>query len=158
MSNINPESIALAQGVLSDILQRIGVAGTISARLSEFRGREVIAFNIKTDDANLLIGSAGEHLMALQYLARILFKKKYGLDIYFIVDVNNYKSDKEDKLKSLARSAALKVRRTKEPAVLYPMASYDRWVIHNFLAEENDLKTESQGLEPERKVIIKLAK
>ncbi len=158
MSNINPESIALAQGVLSDILQRIGVAGTISARLSEFREREIIAFNVKTDDANLLIGSAGEHLMALQYLTRILFKKKYGLDIHFIVDVNNYKSDKEDKLKSLARSAALKVRRTKEQAVLQPMASYDRWVIHNFLAEEDDLKTESQGLEPERKVIIKLVK
>lgn len=159
MSNINPQSIEMAKEVISDILTRIGIVGSITASLGEYRERETIAFNISTDnDANLLIGSAGEHLIALQHLARILFRKKHDLDVPFVIDVNNYKKDKEEKLKSLARSIALKVRRTREQEILKPMASYDRWVIHNFLAEEKDLATESHGMDPERKVVVKLVK
>lgn len=157
MSNINPQNIEAVKGLLNEVLEKIGVFGSISARLSEHRDREIIAFNVRTDEANILIGQSGDHLMALQHLTRIMFKKKYDLDVPFIIDVNNYKRDKEDKLKSLARSAALKVRRTKEQEILKPMASYDRWVIHNFLANEDDLNTESHGREPERKVVIKLA-
>lgn len=159
MSNINPQSIEAVKGVVNEILERIGVFGSITASLGEYRERETIALNIGTDkDASLLIGPAGEHLIALQHLARILFRKKYDLNVPFIIDVNNYKKDKEEKLKSLARSIALKVRRTREQEILKPMASYDRWVIHSFLAEEKDLATESHGVDPERKVVVKLVK
>ena len=159
MSNINPQSIEMVKEVISEILTRIGVEGSITASLGEYRERETISLNIGTEnDANLLIGPAGEHLIALQHLARILFRKKYDIDVPFVIDVNNYKKDKEEKLKSLARSIALKVRRTREQEILKPMASYDRWVIHNFLASEEDLATESHGVDPERKVIVKLVK
>ena len=158
MSNINPQAIEMVKSLVSEILIKIGVNARLGTRLSEYRDQEVIAINISTDDANILIGQSGEHLMALQHLTRIMFRRKYEQDIPFIIDINNYKKDKEEKLKSLARSVALKVRRTREQEILKPMASYDRWVIHNFLADEEDLATESSGREPERKVVVKLTK
>lgn len=157
MSNINPDSIDTVKALVSDMLTKMGVRGKITARLSEYKDQETVAVNISTDDAKILIGQAGEHLMALQHVARLLFKKQHQVSLPFMLDVNNYKREKEEKLQSLARSVALKVRRTGEKEVLNPMSSYDRFVIHNFLANEEDLSTESYGEEPERRLVVKLA-
>jgi len=158
MANINSQTVDMVKSLVSEMLTKIGISAEIDASLSEHRDQEVISINISTDDAKILIGQSGEHLMALQHMARIMFRRKFDQDTPFILDINNYKRDKEEKLKSLARSVALKVRRTQEQEMLRPMASYDRWVIHNFLADEEDLKTESHGLDPERKVVVKLVK
>ena len=157
MSNINPQTIDSVKAVISNMLIKMGACGRISARLYEHEGKETIAVNIDTSDAKILIGQAGENLMAFQRMAWLLFKKQNKEEsLPFIVDVNNYRQEKEERLKSLARSAALKVRRTKEREVLRPMSAYDRRIIHTFLADEEDLTTESIGEEPERKVVVKL--
>jgi spoIIIJ-associated protein len=135
----------------------MGVCGRISTRLYEREGKEAVAINISTDDAKILIGQAGENLIAFQRMARLLFRKQNKeQSLPFVIDVNNYRREKEERLKSLARSAALKVRRTKEKEVLRPMSAYDRRIVHTFLAGEEDLATESVGDEPERKVVVKL--
>jgi spoIIIJ-associated protein len=36
-----------------------------------------------------------------------------------------------------------------------PMSAFERRIVHEFLSEANDLKTESVGFGPSRRVIIK---
>ena len=158
MSGIDSQSIESIREVVSDMLIKMGVNGQISERLEEQEGREILVLNIKTDDAKLMIGQAGDNLLAFQYVVRLLFRKKSeGEVIPFTIDVNNYRQEKADRLRSIARSTALKVRRTGAKEVLPAMPAYDRRVVHTFLAEEKDLMTVSYGEEPKRRVVVKLA-
>jgi len=158
MSGIDSQTIESVREIVSDMLMQMGVNGQISERLEEQEGREILILNIETDDAKLMIGQAGDNLLAFQHVVRLLFRKKSeGEVIPFTIDVNNYRQEKADRLRSVARSAALKVRRTGEKEVLQVMPAYDRRVVHTFLAEEKDLMTISYGEEPDRQVVVKLA-
>lgn len=157
MAGIDTQNIETLKTIVSEMITRMGVAGQISERLEEQEGREVLVLNIKTNDAKLMIGQGGDNLFAFQHVVRLLFRKKNENEmIPFRVDVNDYRRDKEDSLRSIARSAALNVRRTKQKEELRPMSAYDRRIVHTFLADEDDLVTVSYGDDPERRVVIKL--
>ena len=156
MLEINNEIVVSVKEIISETLIKMGITGQVFERLEEQEGREVLLLNIKTDDANLMIGQAGDNLLAFQHLIRLLSRKKSEEVTLFIIDVNDYRKEKVERLRSLARSAALKVRRTGEKEVLLPMPAYERRIIHTFLADEKDLLTVSYGEEPERKVVVKI--
>ena len=62
-----------------------------------------------------------------------------------LVDINNYKVDRYDKVKSIAERIAKTVQRTKISATLDPMPNDERKVIHQFLSEMRNIRTESEG-------------
>ncbi|MBX4191270.1 MAG: KH domain-containing protein [Candidatus Doudnabacteria bacterium] len=138
--------------ILQELLQKMGYDPQIYERQEE--GRTV--FNVKTRDAQLLIGKQGANLESLQYIVRILFRKKTGDDRFpFAVDIDDYKDKRVLYLKELARKAAHHVRETRKPVSLEPMPSYERRVVHSYLSLYNDIGSESVGVEPNRKLIIK---
>lgn len=169
MPEINEKTIEFLKNVTYQLLEKMGVKGVIFTRIAEIQKnslnynsslpdqKEIVVFNIKTDEANILIGHNGENLQALQHLIRVLTKRTNEELISFILDVNNYKKEKEEKLSNLARLAATKARETGKRIVLRPMSSYERRIIHLFLASESDLKTESEGVEPDRRITINCA-
>jgi spoIIIJ-associated protein len=86
-------------------------------------------------------------------LFQLAGKKHDAPRIFF--DINNYRKDREKLITELARGAARKVAATKEHLELPSMNSYERRIVHVELAAHPDVRTESQGLGKERKVIIK---
>jgi spoIIIJ-associated protein len=139
--------------ILQDVLQHMGYDAQIYERQEE--GRTV--FNVKTRDAQLLIGKQGANLEALQYMIRILFRKQTQDDRFpFAIDIDDYKDKRVLYLKELARKAAHHVRETRKPVSLEPMPAYERRVVHSYLSLYNDIGSESVGVEPNRKLIVKL--
>ncbi|MBX4186948.1 MAG: KH domain-containing protein [Candidatus Doudnabacteria bacterium] len=138
--------------IILELLQKMSFDAQIYERQEE--GRTV--FNVKTRDAQLLIGKQGANLEALQYVIRILFRKQTGEDRFpFAIDIDDYKDKRVLYLKELARKAAHHVRETKRPVSLEPMPSYERRVVHSYLSLYSDIGSESVGVEPNRKLIIK---
>lgn len=158
MAGIDPQNIETFKTIVTEMIAKMGVLGQISERLEDREGRETLILNIETDDAKIMIGQAGDNLFAFQHVARLLFRKRSEGEgmIPIVIDVNDYRRDKEDNLRSIARSAALNVRRTKQKEELRPMPAYDRRIVHTFLAEEKDLMTISYGEGEERRVVVKL--
>jgi len=158
MAGINPQNIEDLKAIVAEMLDKMGVLGQISERLENREGKEALVLNIKTDDARIMICQSGDNLFAFQHVVRLLFRKRSESEemVSFMIDINDYRRDKEDNLRSTARSAALNVRRTKQKEELRPMPAYDRRVVHTFLADEEDLMTISYGEEPERRVVVKL--
>lgn len=170
MAEINEKTIEVLKETISQILQKMGIEGTIFARIIEpyesqvsfgtsasddkENEKEIIVFNIKTNDANILIGHNGENLLALQHLIRIMARKQDEKLIPFAIDINNYKKEKGEKLEGLAKIAADKARKTGRRIVLKPMSSYERRMMHLFLSKEIDLTTESEGVEPNRRITV----
>ena len=140
--------------IILDVARHMGFDAEVYERQEE--GRTV--FNIKTRDAQLLIGKQGANLEALQHIVRILFRKETGSDdrFPFALDVDDYKDQRVLYLKELARKAAHHVRETRKSVSLEPMPPYERRVVHSYLSLYNDIASESVGVDPNRKLIIRL--
>lgn len=151
MENNNEKLI----NIIKQLLTRMDFESEVFERLEE--GRTV--FNVKTRDAQLLIGKQGSTLESLQHIVRILARKQ-GIDesFPFAMDIDDYKDKRMLYLKDLARKAAHQVRETKKPVQLVAMPSYERRIVHNYLSLYSDIKSESAGVDPNRKVIIRYIK
>ncbi|MCI8568073.1 MAG: hypothetical protein HFG48_01995, partial [Bacilli bacterium] len=73
----------------------------------------------------------------------------------FIIDVSEYKEKQQKNIERIAKQIAREVAKTKIPAKLDPMNSYERRLVHTVLADNKRVYTESEGSTPNRYVIIK---
>lgn len=118
----------------------------------------VVSFEIETETPEILIGRNGQVLINTQYLLSKILNKQIGERIFVDFDINQYKRKKTDYLKEMAKNTADEVSLTERERVLPPMTPFERRIIHLALSEREDVKTESVGEEPERRVVIKPAK
>ena len=117
----------------------------------------VFDVELNGDDMGVLIGKRGQTLDSLQYLANLAANKGLVEDkVRIILDIENYRSRREDTLRRLAMRLADKVRRTGERIVLEPMNRHERKIIHMALQNNYRISTYSSGEEPYRKVVIEL--
>lgn len=121
------------------------------------KDRNILELSIRVDDPQILIGEKGQTLIETQRILRMFLNKKMAQDFYLNLDINDYKKKKIEYLKGLAQDLANEVASNKEEKVLEPMSSFERRIIHAELAGRADIKTESEGEEPFRKVVIKPA-
>ena len=105
-------------------------------------GRHVL--NIHSREANRLIGRDGQALEDLQYLLnRILNRNEEGAT-NVIIDVEGYRQKEKQDFLGRIRELADEVRRTGHPAVLAPMNSFDRRLVHQAFAEDPEILTQSE--------------
>ena len=102
-----------------------------------------------------LIGKNGKNLKALSMIVSGYLNTELGRNYKFVIDVNEYKEKREHSLERLAKKIAREVSTTGIDAKLDPMNSYERRIIHNALSNNKRVYTESEGLEPNRYVVIK---
>jgi len=115
----------------------------------------MIYITVKPEYVEDLIKEGAVGLSSLQHLLRLMIFRKNLSDDFIILDINNYKEKREEYLNKLAQETADDVRKTKKPVTLDSMSAYERRIIHLKLAEQSDIVSESTGLEPERKVIVR---
>ena len=72
-----------------------------------------------------------------------------------VLDMNNYRREREHLIAELAKAAARKVLMNKQEVQLPAMNAYERRIVHMELASRPDVKTESSGLGPERHIVVK---
>ncbi|TSC57543.1 MAG: spoIIIJ-associated protein [Parcubacteria group bacterium Greene0416_79] len=137
---------------ITELLQKMNIpVGKIE--VAEEDGRE--RYSVETADSHLLIGSKGAHLFALNHIVKRMVNKGGGEERQFQIDVNNYQRAAVLNLKNLAKIMGERARSFKTNMELDPMSSFERMVIHSFLEEATDLKTESVGEGEKRRVVIK---
>lgn len=118
---------------------------------------ETLPLNVKSEEPQILIGERGETLSEIQYLLKMILKRKLNIEdkFYLDMDVNDYKKKKIAYLKEMARNLAEEVSLTKQERTLPPMSSYERRIVHMELADFPNVVSESSGEEPERRIIVK---
>lgn len=127
----------------------------VDAESSSEENADSVSLNIKLEEPQILIGQQGQTLFEVQRLLRMVLNKKLGKIFYLNLDINNYKAQKIDYLKDLAKSAADQVALTKEEKELLPMLSYERRIVHAELSQRTDVATESRGEGQDRHIVIK---
>jgi len=100
-----------------------------------------------------LVGSKGEVLEALQELTRLAVHRQTGNRTRIMLDVGGYRAQRRTELTELGREAAGDVRETGQPRQLDPMTPFERKIVHDAVAAAG-LRSESEGEEPNRRVVI----
>ena len=115
-----------------------------------------------TTDENLghMIGVQGQHLFSLQHILNLLLNKKYTSDeddavrLRVNLDIGDYRHAKSSAVERVALSRADDARILGDEIELEPMSSYDRMIVHSVLSKFDDIRTESRGEGPQRRVVI----
>jgi len=100
-----------------------------------------------------LVGKRGEVLEALQELTRLAVHQQTGNRTRMMLDVGGYRQRRRAELAEAGQDAAEEVRRTGQPKKLWPMNPFERKVVHDAVAAAG-LRSESEGEEPERRVVV----
>jgi spoIIIJ-associated protein len=100
-----------------------------------------------------LIGPRGEVLEALQELTRLAVHRQTGERSRIMLDVGGYRARRRRELAELGTRAAEQVSRTGVPQRLQAMTPFERKVIHDAVAAAG-LRSESEGEEPDRRVVV----
>ena len=105
-------------------------------------------------DLGMLIGRRGETLSSLQYITRLIASRELQRRANIVLDVEGYKTRREQKLRQLANRMADQAIQLKRTVALEPMSPYERRIIHIALRDNPAVTTESVGEGDHRKVTI----
>ena len=141
---------------LNDILENIfKITGESDISYVIEKSDNQMLLTIKGDKVSHLIGYKGKTIESLQSLLNSILQREDEDYAKVFVEINDYKKQKEEKLRRLANKMADNVIKFRKSIRLEPMSAYERLIIHTELANRKDVETESYGEEPRRRVVIK---
>ncbi len=146
------------QEYLEKLIKHLGIDDDFEIVLEESDDRLKIIITVSQSEAALLIGNRGETLEALELLTKLSFKDDFP-DKKIMLDINEYRSGLEDRLKDEALELAHKVLKTGRTEEMYGLNSYERFLVHSVLTENKDLsklESFSEDRDEERVLLIKL--
>jgi spoIIIJ-associated protein len=100
-----------------------------------------------------LVGARGEVLEALQELTRLAVHRQTGARTRIMLDVGGYRQRRRAELSEAGRVAADEVMRTGVAKKMGAMNPFERKVVHDAVAAAG-LRSESEGEEPDRRVVV----
>jgi spoIIIJ-associated protein len=139
-----------AKSVLEELLRLMDLQGTVEIAM----GTETSKLNVKGSELGVLIGRRGEKLASLQHLVNLIVAKKEGQYSRIAIDVENYRGRREEQLRDVAERAAKRVQQSGKIIQLEPMPAIERRIVHMALVENPRVKTQSVGVEPNRRIVI----
>ena len=137
------------------LIKLLNGMGFENIQLETQRKDNYIKITIHSENSSLLIGKGGRTLSSVQNVLRSVISNKADMYVNIILDVENYKEKQQRNIERLAIKLAKEVRKTKEPITMDSMNSYERRLVHAALSNFKGITTESEGEEPNRKVVIK---
>jgi spoIIIJ-associated protein len=145
------DAIAFAESYLIKTISQIGIDITAKTTLKD----DIINITINSSRNPILIGKNGITLQALNELVRLATSSKFKNRFRILLDVNDYKEAKYDKVIAIAKRIARDVTRTKIDVTLDPMPADERRMVHGALTGMPNIKTESVGEGHRRAICIR---
>jgi spoIIIJ-associated protein len=100
-----------------------------------------------------LVGDRGEVLDALQELTRLAVHRQTGGRTRLMLDIGGYRARRRVDLTELGAKAAEEVKQTGEAKALGAMNAFERKIVHDAVAAAG-LRSESEGIDPNRRVVV----
>jgi len=157
---VDAEDEQAAKEIAKELLRRMGITADVVAVDNPSAvplGTEeppTIFLDILGHDLGMLIGRRGDHLSHIQYLISMLVNHRLGTWTRVIVDVEGYRSRREESLVGLAERVARQVARSQRPIELEPMPPNERRIIHLTLQTHPAVSTQSTGEGNQRRITV----
>jgi spoIIIJ-associated protein len=140
----------VAGDYLERLLDILDVDGDIDLDVEGDRASVAIVGGQLSD----LVGRDGTVLDALQELTRLAVAQSTGVRSRLMLDIGGFRARRRADLSSLAGEAAQRVASSRQPERLSPMNPFERKVVHDVIAAVAGVRSESEGEEPHRRVVV----
>src|SRR5438094_1412630 len=147
---VTAEDLTAGVGVLTELLELMGIEANV--KIDDRPHSEGI--DVLGPDLGALSGRGGENLVALQQITSAITSRRVGRTVHIPVDIEGYRRRREDQLREIAQRVASRVRATGQAVTLEPMLAYERRIVHLAVQDTPGVKTESVGIDPNRRVVI----
>ncbi len=162
MTDGTTRQIHRAQQWLEQLLNLAGVTAPVEAdpSLIESEGSCWLIIDgeaLSEAQTQQLLGNRGHALDAIQYLANTTLNMEGSPDeqCAYTIELNGYRAQRQIELEAIARQAAQQVRDSGEAYEIPSLSSAERRQVHTLMKDYEDLETESQGREPDRRLVVK---
>lgn len=142
----------IAGDYLEELLDLLDFDGDIDL---DVEGRRAIVSIDGGSDLTKLVGRKGEVLDALQELTRLAVHQKTGERSRLMLDIAGWRRRRRDDLTALGDEVARRVLDSGTDEELAPMSPFERKIVHDAVAAVAGVYSESQGVEPARRVVVR---
>jgi spoIIIJ-associated protein len=119
--------------------------------------------SVEVNEPHFFVSRDGEGLHALNHLVHRIIEAKTSpipeigaqKNLGIIIDINGFQKKHIENVRAVAHMMSERARYFKSNIEVDPMSAFERRIIHEFLSDANDLKTESIGTGRARRVVIK---
>jgi spoIIIJ-associated protein len=115
------------------------------------------AVSVVGTDLDKLVGRDGATLEALQELTRLAVHRETGIRSRLMLDIGGHRARRREELTALGSRTAEQVRTGGEAIRLDPMTPFERKVVHDAVSAVDGVVSESEGEEPERRIVVRPA-
>jgi spoIIIJ-associated protein len=150
----------VAKEIVRELLTHMGIEADVvavdnpSTMALDAEDPPTIFIDILGQDLGMLIGRRGDHLSQLQYLVNLIANRRLENWTRVVVDVEGYRTRREESLIGLAERIGRQVARSRRPIMLEPMPPNERRIVHLTLRGNPDVTTESSGEGNLRRVTV----
>jgi spoIIIJ-associated protein len=141
----------IAGDYLEELLDLLDFDGDIDL---DVEGNRAVVSIDGSDDLNKLVGRGGEVLDALQELTRLAVHQKTGVRSRLMLDVASWRRRRREELAALGDKVARRVLENGGREELKPMTPFERKIVHDAVAAVDGVHSESEGVEPSRRVVV----
>jgi spoIIIJ-associated protein len=147
-----PEDVAsTATEFVSGLLKSLDLEAEVTPSIEA----DTASIEVTGEGLGGLIGRRGQTLDALQEITRTAVQRKLRGRVRVLVDVEGYRARRRASLAEYARSIAERAKERGTEIELEPMSAYERKVVHDAVAEIDGATSFSEGVEPNRKVVVR---
>jgi spoIIIJ-associated protein len=150
LSDEERATLETARTVLTEMLALMSLNATVEIS----RGGDTARLNVQGDDLGALIGRRGEKLASLQHIVNLIVGRREGQHHRIAIDVENYRGRREEQLRDVADRAAKRVIQSGKIIQLEAMPAIERRFVHMALVENPRVRTQSVGVEPNRRIVV----
>lgn len=117
---------------------------------------EFVMVDLTTSNDELFVQPKADPLLALQHLVRLMVRRKFPEElVHLTINIGDFHQRQRDALKKVAQDAVRQAKHGGAPVYLPPMSSFERRIVHMVVAEEPEVVSESTGVGPGRRVVVK---
>ncbi len=147
-----PEDVAAtATEFVSGLLKSLDLEAEVTSTIDG----DTASVEVSGEALGGLIGRRGQTLDALQEITRTAVQRRLKGRVRVLVDVEGYRARRRASLADYARSIAERAKERGTEIELEPMSAYERKVVHDAVAEIDGATSFSEGVEPNRKVVVR---
>jgi spoIIIJ-associated protein len=144
------EPVEAVQELLHHVVGALGLDATVEVG----DDGEIVTGTVHGDDLGLFIGRHGQTIDAVQHLAQRVAGARAGEGRRIVIDAEGYRERREGMLQRQADQAADDAVRSGRPVAMDAMTASERRLVHEYLRDETDVKTYSEGDEPDRHLVV----
>src|SRR4030042_5465479 len=128
----------------------------IKPKVTVSQKEDAVMVDISTGKASIFGPPNAGPLLALQHLVRLMVRKEFPDDfVHLSINIGSFHQRQREALMKVAKEAIARAIKSGEPVYLPPMSSFERRIVHLYVAAESGVASESAGGGPARRVVIK---